>query len=265
MAHEGKFVWYELVTTDAAAAASFYASVVGWEAEPAPQTTAGGEPYTVLRIPGAKMGSAGIMTISADMAANGARPAWIGYIGVENVDAMTSAFTGKGGKVLMPPMDIPEIGRFSVVSDPQGAIIYLFTPRMPAGGVPEAPKPGTPGTVGWHELYAADGPEAFAFYAGQFGWVKSTAMDMGAMGVYQLFAFASDGPDVGAVMTKMANMPQPFWNYYFNVGALDPAVEAIGRHGGSVINGPMEVPGGSWIVQAVDPQGAMFSLVAPKR
>lgn len=265
MAHEGQFVWYELVTTDAVAAARFYAAVVGWEAERAPQTTASGEPYTILKIPGAQMGSAGIMTITGDMAASGAKPGWVGYLGVDDVDAMTSAFAQRGGKIYMPAMDIPEIGRFSVVSDPQGAVTYLFTPRMPAGGAPAIPAAGTPGTVGWRELYAMDGPAAFEFYAGQFGWAKSTAMDMGAMGVYQIFAYSAGGPDVGAVMTKMANIPQPFWNFYFNVAALDPAIEAIGQNGGSVINGPMEVPGGSWIVQALDPQGAMFSLVAARR
>jgi len=265
MSHEGRFVWYELVTTDAGAAARFYRAVVGWEAEKAPQTTSGGAPYTVFRIPGWQMGSAGMMTVTADMAANGARPGWIGYIGVADVDGKTADFSKKGGRVFMPPMDIPDIGRFSVVADPQGAVVYLFNPRMPEGGMPEEPKPGTPGTVGWHELYAGNGPEAFDFYSGMFGWVKSTPMDMGAMGVYQLFSYASGEPDVGAVMTKMDHMPQPFWNYYFNVAALDAAVDAIKQHGGSVINGPMEVPGGSWVVQALDPQGAMFSLVAPKR
>lgn len=265
MAYEGQFIWHELTTSDTGAVAAFYHAVIGWQAERAPQTTNSGGAYTIFNIPGYEMGSAGMMAISADMAASGARPGWIGYIGVDDVDRMATAFAEKGGAIHVPPTDIPEIGRFSMVADPQGAAICLFAPRMPEGGVPEMPAPGTPGTVGWHELFAGSGPEAFDFYSGMFGWAQSTAMDMGEMGVYQLFAYEAGGPDMGAVMTKMDHMPQPFWNFYFNVAALDPAIEAIGAGGGKVINGPMEVPGGSWIVQALDPQGAMFSLVAPKR
>jgi uncharacterized protein len=162
--------------------------------------------------------------------------------------------------VHVPPTDIPNIGRFAMVADPQGAVFNLFKPvsDMP----PPPPDPATPGLVGWHELMAADGEKAFAFYADLFGWTKDEAIDMGAMGRYQLFA--AGGAAIGGMMTKPADVPAPFWGYYFQVDAIGAALERLKAASGKVINGPMEVPGGSWIVQGVDPQGAMFSLVSRK-
>ena len=86
---------------------------------------------------------------------------------------------------------------------------------------------------------------------------------MGPMGTYQ--TFGAGGPAFGGMMTKMPEMPVPAWQYYVNVEAIDVAIERVKAGGGQVINGPMQVPGGSWIINAVDPQGAMFALVAAKR
>jgi len=127
---------------------------------------------------------------------------------------------------------------------------------------PELPI-GTQGTVGWRELYAADGSSVFAFYEKMFGWTKAEAIDMGPMGIYQLFA-AGDVP-VGGIMTKPATIPMPCWGYYFNVDGIDAAAERVTAAGGTIINGPHQVPGGQWIVQCTDPQGAAFSLVATHR
>ena len=123
--------------------------------------------------------------------------------------------------------------------------------------------PGTPGTVGWHELYTGDVEEALDFYEALFGWSKTDAMDMGPAGVYQMFG--TGGPTVGGMMKKPDEMPMPAWLYYFNVPAIDAAIEKINAGGGKLIMGPIEVPGGLWIVQGFDPQGAHFALVAPKR
>ena len=121
-----------------------------------------------------------------------------------------------------------------------------------------------PGQVGWRELSAADGPKAYDFYSQMFGWTKTEAMDMGDLGVYQLFA--AGGKDaVGGIMTKMADMPMPMWLFYFVVGNIDAAVERVKKAGGQVINGPMEVPGDAWIIQGIDPQGAMFALVGDRK
>jgi predicted enzyme related to lactoylglutathione lyase len=255
--HEGKFVWYELMTTDMAAAAAYYRSVVGWGAR---DSGVPGVDYTLFLAGEAMV--AGLMDIPQEAKAAGARPGWIGYVAVADVDASAERVRSAGGAVHHAPSDIPGVGRFAVVADPQGAVFALF---RGAGEPPPAPAPGTAGHVGWHELYAAEREAAFAFYAGQFGWVKSDAMDMGPMGVYQLIARSGEAEAFGGIMTKPDTVPAPFWNFYFAVEAIDAAGARVAEGGGKTLNGPMQVPGGSWIIQCLDPQGAFFSLVAPRR
>ncbi|MBP1850213.1 VOC family protein [Rhizobium halophytocola] len=259
----GNFIWYELVTTDPAAAADFYGKVMGWEADPEAGKTLGAGDYTVVQVPGFPMGVAGMMQLTQQMADNGGRPAWMGYVAVDDVEATIAAFEASGGKAHMGPADIPNVGRIAVVADPQGAIICLLKPLAMDGPMPPAPAENAPGTFGWRELYADNGDTVFDFYAGTFGWQKDRAVDMGEMGVYQLFKL--DGPALGGMMTKMPQMPMPFWNYYVNVEDIEAAIARVNEAGGTVINGPHEVPGGAMIVQALDPQGAMFSMTAPPK
>jgi predicted enzyme related to lactoylglutathione lyase len=252
----GKFCWYELMTTDAAAAETFYRGVVGWGANDAGQPDMA---YTLLLAGEAPV--AGLMTLPEAACAGGAKPGWIGYVAVDDVDAYAARVTEAGGSVHRAPADIPGIGRFAVVADPQGATFVLF--KGTAGMSPPPAGCNHPGYTGWHELMAADGEAAFKFYAGLFGWTKADAMDMGPMGIYQLFA-AGGGLAIGGMMTKPPSVPAPFWTYYFQVDGIEAAVSRIKAGGGTIINGPMEVPGGRWIVQGLDPQGAMFALLGPK-
>ena len=252
----GKFVWYEYMGADLKAAVEFYTHVVGWTAEDGGMSdfayqivSAGGHPV------------AGLMDIPADAKAMGAKPCWLGYIWVENVDLALPKLMEAGGNVLKAPSDIPGVGRFAVVADPYGATFMLF--RDAGGEQPAAPAPGTPGTIGWHELHSDDGAKAFDFYRAFFGWEKTGDMDMGPMGAYRMFRTGHG--EEGGIMTRMPQAPAAFWLFYVNVGALDPAVERIKSSGGQIAHGPMEVPGGQWVVQALDPQGALFALVAPKR
>jgi hypothetical protein len=162
--------------------------------------------------------------------------------------------------VHVPPTDIPNVGRFSVVADPQSAVFALFnSPNTCDAPLPER---GTPGHVGWHELSAADWQKAFAFYSELFGWQKGDAMDMGAMGTYQIFSVG--GQPVGGMMNKPPMVPVPNWLYYINVADIDAATDRVKTGGGQILNGPMQVPGGDWIIQGKDPQGAMFALVGKK-
>ena len=249
------FVWYELTTTDAAAAEAFYAEVVGWTLQ---ESGMPGMKYTLLTTDAVPV--AGLMALPREACDAGARPGWTGYVGVDDVDAFAGRVTKAGGKVHMPPTDIPNVGRFAIVADPQGAVFALFQPSsdMPR----QAPDPLKPGLPGWHELMAADGSSAFGVYAELFGWTKGETIDMGATGTYQLFTAGKDA--IGGMMTKPAEVPIPFWNYYFQVDAIGAAIERLTTGGGKVIHGPVEVPGGAWIVQAFDPQGALFSLVSAK-
>ncbi|GGH28055.1 glyoxalase [Alsobacter metallidurans] len=254
MAHP--FVWYELMTSDLAAARAFYAAVVGWTPNRYPN---GDLEYYLMMPPGETMPAVGMMTLPDEARQNGGAPGWIGYVGVPDVDAATDQARAGGARVHREPADIPDIGRFSVLADPHGAVFCLFAPRGGSQGPCE--QKNAPGQVGWRELYAGDGPQAFDFYAAQFGWTVDHDMDMGPMGVYRIVA--ADGVPMGGIMTKPPQIPAPHWLYYFNVAGIDAALERVKNGGGRVLNGPMDVPGGSRIAQCVDPQGAAFALVAP--
>ena len=255
MAHENHFVWYELMTTDADAATAFYRDVVGWGAEDS------GHPdlqYTLLTVGGTPV--SGLMALCAEAGTAGARPGWIGYVGVEDVEAFASRVKEAGGAILRGPIDLP-VGRFANVADPQGAPFILFKPSRAEPR--ETPAHGTPGVTGWHELHATDRDSAYAFYADLFGWTKGDALDVGPMGAYQLYEVG--GEAVGGMMTKTDAEPAPFWLYYFIVDEIDAAAARVTDRGGEVLRGPHPVPGGGWILHGRDPQGALFALVGPRK
>ncbi len=253
---KGVFIWYELGTTDSKAAERFYSQVIGWKTR---DMSGPNGSYTILHTPHADVG--GLMELPAEARAVGAKPGWMAYIGVEDVDAVTARVKAMAGSILRAPQDIPTVGRFSVVADPHGAVFMLMTPisKEPQKTVPS----NTPGHVGWRELHAGDRAAAWKFYSELFGWTKADAMDMGAQGVYQ--TFTTGGEPLGAMMTKMPQSPAAFWMLYFNVESLDAGLARVKASGGTTMFEPMQVPGGSWIVGCVDPQGAMFSLLSQKR
>lgn len=254
MTDHGKFVWYELMTTDMTAAETFYKDVVGWDARDSGMP---GTKYTLFNV--GERPVAGLMTMPESALEMKVPPAWLGYIGVDDVDAAAARLAAKGGKVHRAPDDIPGIGRFAVVTDPHGAVFALF---KGAGEPPPIADPMATGFIGWHELMAGDLDTAFPFYAELFSWTKDQTMDMGEMGVYQLFAHS--GAAIGGMMTKPQDVPTPYWIYYFNVTSLDASIERIKAGGGRIVLEPMQVPGDAWIIQALDPQGALFALVGPR-
>jgi predicted enzyme related to lactoylglutathione lyase len=246
----GKFGWYELMTSDLAAAARFYSDVVGWTTQQQPST--GGFDYTTFNLD--SVGIAGMLDV-------GGHTAWIGYIAVKDVDAHIEQIVQAGGKLWKPAADVPGMLRFAVLSDPQGAPFVIFTPN-PAMPTPVRPAPPTPGTVSWQELYTSDLEAGFDFYQKLFGWTKLTDMDMGPAGIYRLFDQGDHLPmGAGGMMAKPAEFPSSCWMFYFQVGPIHDAVQRVQAGGGTIWNGPTQVPGGGWIVNARDPQGAMFSLV----
>jgi uncharacterized protein len=247
-----QFTWYELITSDTKAAVAFYTAVIGWTTN----EIAGPEPYTVLSAAGAGVG--GIARLTGTSPKVGDAPAWIGYIQVDDVDAYAARVREAGGAIIEPPQDIPDMLRFSTVADPQGARFVVH--RGMLENPPPRSAPGTPGTAGWRELFTTDWHAAWGFYAGLFGWEKGPAMEMGPVGTYQLFT--ADGEQIGGMM----NVPDapPSWLYTFTVGDIDAAKARVNEAGGTVTNGPQEVPGGLWVLQATDPQGARFALVGQK-
>jgi predicted enzyme related to lactoylglutathione lyase len=255
-----RFIWYELMTTDQDSAIAFYEKVVGWSAADHENEGMGDFRYSILSA--GERGIGGVMQLTDEMCSGGARPGWIGYIGVADTDAAAARVREAGGSILMGPDDIPNVGRFAMVADPGRAAFYLLTPNSPEQ--PPKAEPNAPGLVSWHELYAGQGEKAaFNFYSSQFGWETTTEMDMGPMGVYRIFG--ADGVPMGGMMDKPENVPASAWGFYVNVDGIDSAIERIKANGGQVTMGPHEVPGGSWVIQAIDPQGTSFALVSTTR
>jgi hypothetical protein len=252
--HHGRFVWYELLTTDIAAARAFYGSVVGWGEQDAstPEFT-----YTLFTAGQAPVGA--FMDLPPEARKMGATPRWVGYVAVDDVDKTAGLIGRLGGAVYVPPTDT-NIGRISVVADPQTATLALVKGLKP--GRPERAGLGEPGHVGWHELLAADCKAAFAFYRELFDWQQAEA-EIGLMDSYRLIS--SGGQTLGGIFTKLPRAPVPFWLYYFNVGDIDLATDRVKAGGGRIAQGPVELPEGSWIVRCIDPQGAMFALQGTRR
>ena len=253
------FIWYELMTRDVDAAIRFYSAVIGWTAQ---DSGTPGMDYRQWTIGGEMIG--GLMAIPEEAAANGMRPTWLGYLDVADVDGCIAGLTAAGGSVHMPPTDIAGVGRMAMVADPQGAMFYVMAPN--GVGPSRSFAPGETGHGGWHELATTDWEAALGFYSTQFGWAKSGAMDMGPMGTYLMFntgGAAVGGEAVGGMMNRDGQ--RPAWTYYFNVDDIDGAKLRLENEGGAVLHGPVEVPGGSWIIQANDPQGAVFAVVGPRK
>jgi len=247
----GRFIWYELVTSDREAAAAFYADVVGWRTRDASKP---GMPYTLFTTGDAAV--SGLLGLSEEAKQMGVRPGWIGYVGVDDVDATTELIRQLGGAVHVRPQDILGMSRFSIVADPQMAPLALF--RWLHRGPEQPPELSTRGHVGWHELLAADWEKAWPFYSEVFRWQKAET-DHGAAGTYQVFCVGEQR--IGGMFTKPAIAPGPLWLYYFNVGDINAAAMRVKAGNGQIVKGPLEMPNGNWIVQCTDPEGAMFALL----
>jgi predicted enzyme related to lactoylglutathione lyase len=194
------------------------------------------------------------------MRAMGVPPCWTGYVGVRELEPVIEKLTSLGGSVRRPATDIPEVGRFAVVADPQGAAFILFQPK--AGAEPPPLGDPRPGHVTWRELMTTDWEKGFAFYSELFGWTKFGEHDMGPMGTYLLFAI--NGERAGGMMNGGPQCPGSFWGYYVLTDSVAAAAERVTSSGGQVLMGPIQVPDGQWVIQALDPQGAHFAMVGPQ-
>jgi predicted enzyme related to lactoylglutathione lyase len=251
--YHGRFVWYELMTTDVAAATTFYSDVVGWNARDASTPDFA---YTLFAAGEDPVG--GLMDLPDEARRMGATPRWMGYVGVNDVDVTADRIKRLGGAVHVPPTN-SNIGRIAVVADPQTATLALVE-RKP--GRRQVAEPGKAGHVGWHELYATDWRLAFDFYAELFGW-QGAEDEIGPARTYQLIS--AGGHTIGGMFTKPATDPVPYWHFYFNAGDIDAAVERVRNSGGQVFEGPFEVGDNSWIARCADPQGAAFALQGKRR
>jgi predicted enzyme related to lactoylglutathione lyase len=260
----GTHIWYELMTPDPEGSKAFYDAVVpGWSIG---ERLPGDIDYRMIgRGDGGNAG--GVLRLTDEMQQHGAKPIWLGYVCVDDVDRTVGQIEAKGGKVLMPASDIPDVGRIAMVADPQGAPFYVMKPIPPAGqqnAQSDVFSPDKQGRVSWNELSTSDPEAARRFYGELFGWTSDDFMPMGDMGEYRFLAH--HGTPIGAVFNSSAGAPTtaeqpPHWRHYIRVPSVSAAAEAVKAGGGTVTMGPHEVPGGDHIVIGIDPQGAEFALV----
>jgi hypothetical protein len=253
----GEFVWYELMTRDVDGAMAFYGALLGWTYEDSDRSDID---YYTIEAEHEPIG--GMLALTPDMLAGGAQPCWMGYIAVEDIDAALASIRSQGGAVQMGPQELAGTGRFAMVADPQGFPFYLMQSQSGRTSKAYVCNGGKPGHCAWNELTTTDQAGAMAFYTAQFGWVKDGEMDMGPMGAYE---FLRHGEMIGAMMTKPHDMPQAGWAYYFQVEDIDAAARTIPIRQGEILFGPSEIPGGDYIITGRDPQGAVFSLVGPRK
>lgn len=255
----GMPIWFELNVPDASAAEGFYTTVTGWSVAQSPAPEHGG-----YRIASAPDGTpvAGMMTPPPGAPAFGG---WAVYFAVDDTDAFAARIQALGGAVHFGPMDIPHVGRFAVCADPQGVVFFIMT-----GAGEEASKAflqmaggGSLGHAVWIELATPNPDAAFAFYGDLFGWTKAGAMPMGPMGDYAFIGAGDLQP--GAIMSSTTTGAPAGWNWYVEVADIDDAAEAVSAHGGAVIQGPDQIPGGNYSVKLVDPQHNPFGMVGPRK
>jgi predicted enzyme related to lactoylglutathione lyase len=256
-------IWYELMTPRPEAVAPFYRAVLGWEIPAEGDAMASDVEYRAIgRIDGGFAG--GVLTLTEQMVDGGARPGWMVYFQVDDVDAAVAQAQSLGATVPMPPMTMDGIGRMAMIADPQGAPFYVMAPTPPTDR-PDAQSDvfsmTKPGHCRWNELETTDAPAATEFYKTLFGWTADNAMPMGERGEYRFIE--ADGQQLGAINPWMAEGVPVSWLPYFGVaeiGAARAAAEASGGMTGEI----HEVPDGSFIFTATDPAGAPVAFVGPK-
>lgn len=253
---EGTPIWYELMTADPDASKAFYDDVIGWTIEAQPS---GEMDYRMIDSGSGGGMVGGVMRLTEAMQAGGAKPTWLFYIGVNDVDASVEKIKAAGGSVLMPAWDIPGIGRIAMVADPQGIPFYIMRGASEESST-AFDRMGM-GKCNWNELSTPDQASANAFYATVFGWTYPDKMPMGPMGDY-IFVHVGDQV-IGATMNHPGDGPPPAWRFYFRAPDIEQAAAKVTKNGGTVHAGPMEVPGGDRIIVASDPHGVMFGVVGP--
>jgi hypothetical protein len=239
--------WTELAVPDPEAAKAFYAAVFGWKAETDPRPEAGGYAYF-------KLGEASVAAVSP---LPGAGPAaWSVCLAVQDADATAAMATEQGGRVLTPPTDVFELGRYGVIADPGGAAFSVWQAKAFSG----AEVLGDPDSLGWIELSARDPKLALAFYPTVFGW--STHLSD------YYTEWSVEGTHFGGLV-DLEQVPgsegvASHWKPYFRVENVDETAVRADGAGARLLLAPANVPGDELRICVLrDPQGAEFGIFAP--
>ena len=257
---EGTPIWFELNAADPDAAQAFYQTVAGWRVAASPMPEHGG--YRIAEADGIPVAG-----IRRPMPEAPGFPGWAVYLATRDVDALASRVTDLGGRIHFGPVDIPHVGRFAMVSDPQDVVFAVMSAARPGETRAFGPVPlGTAPTLGhgvWIELATPDPDAAIGFYGALFGWEKLGAMPMGAMGAYAFIGRGDLRP--GAVTSSAATGAPARWNWYIHVPDIDAALGTVRESGGTVLRGPDPIPGGSYSAIIADPEGNRLGLAGPRQ
>lgn len=237
--------WTELGTSDLEAAKRFYSDVFGWRPETDPRQEAGG--YTVAHI-----GDAAVAALTP-LFQESQPVAWNVSFAVADADATAARIRAAGGTLLMEPIDVFDIGRFTVALDPGGAAFQTWQARtFPGAGLFNAP-----GALGWVELLTRAPERAETFYTTVFGWTVRPSAHYPQWGI--------DGADFGGMMTMDEKFPpevSPHWLPYFAVADVDTTAATVTAAGGTVLMEPTSMADVRRIAVLRDPQGAVFGVYA---
>lgn len=249
----GTFVWHDLMTRDLGKARKYYKDLLGW------------------KIQEVDMGEAGLypMILAGDQAQGGMVQLpegqeipshWIAYLYVDDVDAATEQVAELGGQVAQEPMDIPEVGRFAVVVDPQGAFVSLFQGGDPEEELPEKPPEGA---FCWDELLTPVPDASAEFYGKLVGW-NAEEVDLGELGTYRLLK-TGDVERAGMLQMPPEAEGPPAWLPYVLVDDVDATAEEVRRLGGSVFVAPSHIPEVGRFTVTADPTGAVIAFMTSSR
>jgi len=245
----GRFCWYELMTTNPDAAPTLYGAIAGWGTTP---FEGADPPYTMWTNGETLIG--GLMQLPQEAIDGGAPSHWLVHLSTPDVKATTAKAKELGATVLME-MDVPEVGSFAIIADPQGA---AFATYQPTGDTPGHDDEPNMGEFSWSELATTDWQAAWSFYSELFGWQETEQMDMGDMGMHQMFGRGAH--PLGGMMNKPPEMPVAAWLFYIGVPDVADAVEKVKESGGQVLSGPMEAPGGDMVARCMGPEGVAFAV-----
>jgi len=250
----GRFSWFDLLTTDPEGARRFYEAVIGWTDVPCDGGT-----YHQFRVGSAGVG--GVMALPAHVRAGGVPPHWLGHVTVANVAETVERAQRLGAALVLPSTEVPGVGRFAVLADPQGA---AFAVAMMDHECPEPWDTSGPGFFAWAELHTSDREAAWRFYAELFGWVTTGSFSMAPRwGTYLMFGPRPDHAWGGMFEGAKVEGVPPYWQHVIRVADADEAARRVVAHGGRIVAGPADIPvGGGRVAQCLDPQGSVFGIAS---
>ena len=250
--NNGKFVWFEYVSTDIQKAKGFFGELFGWTTQEVPMPDG---KYEMIASGGRTIGGYLPTPEGAPAKASAKNDAhFLSHLGVADAKATAAQVQKLGGKVHKGPLKIGEFGTMAIVADPHGGVFALWQPAKSE----EQPAPTT-NTFCWNELMSSDAAASVAFYSAVGGF-SAKAQDMPGMGTYNVLE--SGGQPRAGIMQKKGEQPHA-WLPYVQVASADKTADKAKKLGGQVIVPPTDIPSVGRFAILLDNQGAAIGILQP--